>query len=138
MARAYDPHLTTPVPLAFTAKMLLSLPVPGSAGKNQFVISLIEAAGLMPTIFICGAILSMWLFIHARYLRPLWPKHKGYKRDRISSEDEGLTDGADFAGGTGSGPQVELQQRRSNGGGDGAEDTGDTYSDDGLDEDAVR
>jgi len=77
LARAIDPALQTPVPLAFTYKLLVrreggretvlfptniqhppSLPLqvffaPGSGGKNNIVISLIDAWGLWPAFCVC-------------------------------------------------------------------------------------
>jgi hypothetical protein len=90
LARSYDPFLQTPVPLAFTAKMLLSIPVPGSAVKNQLVLSSIETIGLLPTLLMCCIVLASWVKIHTRYFKPLWPKHRGPPRGGCSSSSTAM------------------------------------------------
>lgn len=65
-----DPLLETPVPLAYACKLLLSLPVPGSSGKNQLVTSSIQYTGTFATLIMCIFILLCWWFVHGELTMP--------------------------------------------------------------------
>ncbi|KAM3567297.1 hypothetical protein VYU27_010555, partial [Nannochloropsis oceanica] len=73
LARAIDPALQTPVPLAFTYKLLVFV-VPGSGGKNNIVMSLIDVWGLWPALCVCLTMLYFWMYIFDRYYKRRWPR----------------------------------------------------------------
>lgn len=92
--RALDPRLATPVPLAYAYKMMLFF-VPASGGKNSLVVAAIDKLGSVGAFFLCGLMLSFWLWVFESRVKKRMPQHQTGRVGRTGRKKERSDSSAD-------------------------------------------
>lgn len=68
LARTLDPHLLTPVPVAYAYKLMLFI-IPSTAVKNSIIIKLVDDYGLLVAIFVAWLVVATWYLIFQSYFK---------------------------------------------------------------------
>ena len=113
LARTLDPHLLSPVPVAYAYKLMLII-IPSTTVKNAIIIKLVDDYGLFMAILVAWLVVIAWYTIYYNHFKHRFIHSKAKKEDYTSQSKASLHQSHDEDDDKDKGGNIKSRSQRNN------------------------